>query len=1221
MPNTASERTSITRQRFVFLLAAGLLAMASGARGMALPIGGGSASAGGSASGGVPCTPGATTLCIDDQPGDRRWQVSVGFNTQQGGGLSGSGNAIPLAGLGVSRGGLFWFFSADNPEMLIKVLNGCAVNQRFWVFYSATTNVGFTVAVADTRTSQTKSYGNLDGTAAPPLQDTAAFPCTAGDANPRSAASPAVDGALAPAATASLAPAPAAPSPAQPVGRSSCSPGPTTLCIDGRFQIQASFHTVQGGGRSGTAQAIDVQSLGVARGGLFWFFGPDNPEMLVKVVDGCALNSRFWVFYAAGTNVGFTVTVTDLQTGVSRTYQNDDGHAAAPLQDTSALPCSGASFYVATNGNDTWSGTLAAPNSNHSDGPFASLARAQQAAQGLAGTKAVTVAVRAGTYYLPLAPTNPGTLSFGAKDSGTASLPVVWQNYPGETPVVSGGVPVGSGGLGLTWTRAGSGNLWQVQLPAGIHSFEALFYTPAGGTGGSTRRPRARLGSPSGVGYTMSGGQCTAVNPLGPPAPAATNLCNLGTFLRVAAPIPQDSSTCSVANSMSDGKGHTKCLDRFSYNPADPIVSWTNLNGTYTGNPSSPCQTNPANPYPAGDVELTLFEAWTVDTMRIGCIDAANHVIYLTGPVKKSGANVYNFFGPGAGKRYLVENPKDAFTAALDAGQTGLWFLDRSTTPPVLYYIANPGENPNADTVVLPQLGGAIPGAPATDYVGGSLISATNLSYVTFQGLTFEMDDFIPSPTGFNNDENGEMALPQAIGCEGCQHVTFDGVTVQHTSASGILIASSAATAQAAHDLVQNSTFYDIGDSGVRIGHTPSGHDQAANVVTDVTVQNSLIQGYSRVFADGEGIAQANGNTINYLHNDILDGYHAGISICNFGCPGGAAGVNATAILSQYNHIRNIMQGITSDGGTLYYNVGNADGSGSANKIYNNLVHDTTDSSIIDPVVGGKPTVAGSGYGGQGIYLDAQSGGVDVRYNVVYRMSAFLIALTEGPTISRPPNPHLFENNIFALGIRGMFAQQDPWPAGCGASPGLQIQLLSNIFAFDLDEAPGNPQGFAVQAGCTNSCGLDYDRFQNFQGNAYWRAGTSSTGFPLFCNDPNAFHVLSNPGAAGGCPFAGGQVSLTFDSPPMGSQTWQYGRPPATPVPMNQEVNPPGTCSWNPNFGTTGDPSDYLLASGPPTPFVITYTNDTIRNAGRTAGPHQLPAVPPTFPTYTYTQF
>jgi len=124
-----------------------------------------------------PCVPNATTLCIDRNPGDKRFKIQVSYSTSQGGGLSGSGHAIPLSSLGVTEGGLFWFFGATNPEMLIKVIDGCALTHTFWVFYAATTNVGFTVNVTDTVALTQTSYTNLDGHAAPPVQDTSALPC------------------------------------------------------------------------------------------------------------------------------------------------------------------------------------------------------------------------------------------------------------------------------------------------------------------------------------------------------------------------------------------------------------------------------------------------------------------------------------------------------------------------------------------------------------------------------------------------------------------------------------------------------------------------------------------------------------------------------------------------------------------------------------------------------------------------------------------------------------------------------------------------------------------------------------------------------------------------------------------------------------------------------------------------------------------------------------
>jgi hypothetical protein len=123
-------------------------------------------------SSGSGCVANATTLCINQNPGDGRFKIQVSYSTSQGGGLSGSGNAIALSSLGVTEGGLFWFFSAANPEMLIKIIDGCSLGGHFWVFFAATTNVGFTVTVTDTSTGHQAVYHNADLTAALPVQDT-----------------------------------------------------------------------------------------------------------------------------------------------------------------------------------------------------------------------------------------------------------------------------------------------------------------------------------------------------------------------------------------------------------------------------------------------------------------------------------------------------------------------------------------------------------------------------------------------------------------------------------------------------------------------------------------------------------------------------------------------------------------------------------------------------------------------------------------------------------------------------------------------------------------------------------------------------------------------------------------------------------------------------------------------------------------------------------------
>ena len=71
--------------------------------------------------------------------------------------------------------------------------------------------------------------------------------------------------------------------------------------------------------------------------GYFWFFEESNVEIMVKVLNGCESNARYWVFASGLTNVGVTLTVTDGQSGAVRIYTNEDGVAFPPIQDTSAF--------------------------------------------------------------------------------------------------------------------------------------------------------------------------------------------------------------------------------------------------------------------------------------------------------------------------------------------------------------------------------------------------------------------------------------------------------------------------------------------------------------------------------------------------------------------------------------------------------------------------------------------------------------------------------------------------------------------------------------------------------------------------------------------------------------------------------------------------------------------------------------------------------------------
>ncbi|MFW6161743.1 MAG: right-handed parallel beta-helix repeat-containing protein [Planctomycetota bacterium] len=106
------------------------------------------------------------------------------------------------------------------------------------------------------------------------------------------------------------------------------------------------------------------------------------------------------------------------------------------------LPRGEGIFYVAPDGDDAWSGRLAAPNREKTDGPFATLGRARDAVRVLKRQQGGTLArpafvyLRGGTYQLA------EPLELGPEDSGSPQAPVTYAACPGETPILSGGVAI-----------------------------------------------------------------------------------------------------------------------------------------------------------------------------------------------------------------------------------------------------------------------------------------------------------------------------------------------------------------------------------------------------------------------------------------------------------------------------------------------------------------------------------------------------------------------------------------------------------------------------------------------------------------------------------------------------------------------------------------------------------------------------------------------------------
>ena len=254
------------------------------------------------------CKPSPNRLCLSGG----RYAVEAAWRDFQGN--RGVGHAVSLT----ADTGYFWFFNPENVEVVLKVLDGRGLNGHVWTFYGALSTVEYTLTVTDTQTGVSRRYVNPSGQLAS-VGDTRSF------------------GPLGAASRTGEAPAPVAP-PAPRVRRSTvaatgvCEPSPTRLCLNGdRFAVEATWKDFQGNTGVGKVVKLTPDT------GYFWFFNPENVEVVLKVLNGVPVNGHRWVFYGALSSVEYTLTVTDSVTGARKTYTNAAGSMAS-VADTGAFP-------------------------------------------------------------------------------------------------------------------------------------------------------------------------------------------------------------------------------------------------------------------------------------------------------------------------------------------------------------------------------------------------------------------------------------------------------------------------------------------------------------------------------------------------------------------------------------------------------------------------------------------------------------------------------------------------------------------------------------------------------------------------------------------------------------------------------------------------------------------------------------------------------------------
>ncbi len=786
---------------------------------------------------------------------------------------------------------------------------------------------------------------------------------------------------------------------------SSCPISPSTLAAGASCTVSVTFQPTTTGTRSGTLSFTDSANNSPQKVSLT---GSGTTATLVSIAVtpspasvplGTTLQLTATGSYSDGTKQNLTSSVTWSSSSSGTASVNNaglaDGVSIGNAAVTAALnSISGSTsisvtqdpvaYYVSPTGNDSNPGTLALPLKTVQKAESLVVAN-YLGTHCSSQTSPIIVQFRAGRW-------DSLSLTMTASDSGCSStVPVVFENYPGEAPIFSAGTQV------LNWTNV-SGSTWQTILPASTVNFEALYYNGA-------RRMRPRLGS------------TTSTNPLG--------------------------SYYRVANNVAG------FYDRFYYDPADPITdSWQN----YAPSTGNPCGQPPGPANLQGDIQVAIFEQWDVSWERISCIDTINHLVYLTG---STASGVSHGYIPT--HRYIVENVKDELTIP------GQWFLDRSVTGAwKLTYIANPGENPNVDSVMIPQR--------------AQILSANGLQHRNFTGLTFSYDDYVVGFKGYVGSQ-AESAVPAAVQCLDCSDVTFDSDSF--TNIEGYALGFPTDNkATATGNVIQNSAFWDVGAGGLLTGRVPTGSETDANVFQFATIQNNLMQGYGRKFPGAAGIANLLGHDVSTTHNDVTDGYNQGIMICfpsfSFSCAGvrdSSGGFNQAVT---YNHIWDLGQGILNDFGGVYFATYGATG----DVANNNKIHDITDASSQDT----------DGYGGNAFYID-RGGPIQLTNNLIYRtVNAFNV--TMGP----PSTGQVItaDNNIFAFSrerVINLFT--------CAKAGYSQFSLSNNIFLQDRT-AQSVPSSH-LQAGASY-LGSPIGSAQAFASNDYWNTTD------VFATDPLAFN-------------------------------------------------------------------------------------------------------------------
>jgi hypothetical protein len=634
---------------------------------------------------------------------------------------------------------------------------------------------------------------------------------------------------------------------------------------------------------------------------------------------------------------------------------------------------------------------------------------------------------------------------------GAPAVPVeqvTWTNYPGETPVLSGAVRV----TGFTNSGSCGTNCqdWVATLPLTYQRFENLWY-------GGVRRPR-----PQSVGATPVHG--FAPNACPTSAGADAFLCVTAASQALA------NVACGCASGVNCAGSQTRacttgwqCFNKFKVTSGDVSGTWHGL--------------------PLGDVEILDFETWTMARMRVKTVAGGN--VTFTGPTANT-----NDHGCQGGHFYVSENVKEA-------AAKGQWYLDRDTdnngvddltqgpqVPYKLHFYADSGlgENPNTGIVEVPQLSTASP----------QVLAGTGVSNVTFEGLTFKGDNFVPDTTSGLGDQQGQPSVSSLTSFTSSNYIMFDTDIWQQASGWALTF-----QAGGTHNTIQNSHCSDTGGGCFRFGTSVSGKMAAQDVDTDLnvpqygTVFNNLCDHTQRVQPSGYGgcFFLGDGHHFSVTHNESGWSYTGGIEL-GFGLGLSSTGTKYFTHDNDigYNLIYGDPNALMTDFGGIYIaaTLSSACPTGTplngnpCNRIHNNYIHDMYSNYDM------SSSAASSG--GRGIYCDQGCSHELIQNNLIVRTGHSAIYHNQ-PQISGSPHYNdqndLIDNNIFAYCSYANAGFTANLPGACIARNGDNAAAFTATHNISYFHTPSGTLHFQNLAGSWHCVGGFWV--------GYVGAGTSST--------------------------------------------------------------------------------------------------------------------------------